>query len=64
MLQRLAHRLAGLASQTRAVLSSDAVTTRLPSALKLAELDLAFMLERLAHRLAGLGIPDARGLVV
>ena len=38
MAQRLGQRLAGLASQTRAVLSAEAVTTRVPSGLNWAEL--------------------------
>ena len=47
----------------RAVLSSDAVTTRAPVGVEGRGPDLALMLQRLADRLAGAGVPDARRVV-
>ena len=53
------------ASQSRAVLSSDAVTMRLPSGLNAALYTASVMaFERLADRLAGRGVPDPRRLVL
>ena len=53
------------ASQTRAVLSRDAVTMRLPSGLNAAlNHDIFMAFERLADRLAGRGVPDPRRLVL
>ena len=51
------------ASQTRAVLSSDAVTMRVPSGLKAAELTDSVVAAQGRDRLAGRGVPDARGVV-
>ena len=50
------------ASQTRAVLSSDAVTMRFPSGLKAARPHRTSVAAEDGDRLAGRGVPDARGL--
>ena len=52
------------ASQTRAVLSKDAVTMRDPSGLNAADLTQLLVAAEDGDRLAGRGVPDARGLVV
>ena len=52
------------ASQTRAVLSREAVTTRLPSGLNAAELTECGVPLEGGEGLAGVGVPDPRRLVV
>ena len=52
------------ASQMRAVLSHDAVTMRVPSGLKAAELTDVLVPAQDRDLLAGRGVPDARGLVI
>ena len=52
------------ASQTRAVLSYEAVTTRLPSGLNAAEVTLVGVPLEGGEGLAGVGVPDPRRLVV
>ena len=51
------------ASQTRAVLSKLAVTTRVPSGLNAALVHRVLMLEGAGDGLAGGRVPHARGLV-
>ena len=53
-----------LTSQMRAVLSSDAVTTRLPSGLKAAESTHVVMAFEGRDFAPGLGVPEARGVVI